>query len=73
LKNDKLKLNFGGMVASKLGIYGGPSFNVMVSKYKNPDGSVGSGIVPSWDFYNKTNGKTNVAMWAGFNVGLRIL
>jgi len=70
---NQLKLNFGGMVAPKLGIYGGPSFNVMVSEYKNPDGSIGSGIVPSWDFYNKTIGKTNVAMWVGFNVGLRIL
>lgn len=68
-----LKFNFGGMVAPRLGIYGGPALNVMVSEYQTPDGNVGSGIVPSWTFYDKTNGNTNVAIWPGINLGLRIL
>lgn len=70
---NQLKLNFGATIAPRLAIFGGPTFNVMVSEYQNPDGSIGSGIVPSWNFHNKTSGKTNVAIWAGFNAGLRIL
>jgi len=70
---NQLKLNFGGMVAPKLGIYGGPTFNVLVSEYVNSDGSIGSHIAPSWTIYDKTNGGTNIKMWFGVNVGLRIL
>ena len=68
-----LKFNFGGMVTPKLGIYGGASFNVMVSEFHSQDGTVGSEIVPSWTFYDKTNGNTNVAIWPGLNVGFRLL
>lgn len=70
---NQLKLNFGAELTPGLAIYGGPSFNVMVSDYKTHDGRIGSGIKPSWTFYDKTSGNTNVAMWPGFNVGLRIL
>ena len=70
---NQLKFNFGAELTPGLGIYGGPSLNVMVSEYRRADGRIGSGIKPSWTFYDETSGNTNVAIWAGFNVGLRIL
>lgn len=70
---NQLKFNFGAILTPGLGIYGGPSLNVMVSEYQNPAGNIGSGIVPSWTFYDKTSGNTNVAIWPGISVGLRIL
>lgn len=70
---NQFKLNFGGMVAPKLGIYAGPTFNVLVSEYINAGGGIGSDIAPSWHFYDETNGNTNIKMWIGLNLGLRIL
>nr|NQU91739.1 hypothetical protein [Bacteroidota bacterium] len=69
---NQFKMNFGGMVAPKLGIYAGPTFNVLVSEYVNADGSIGSKIAPSWNFYDHTGSKTNVKIWVGLNVGLRV-
>jgi hypothetical protein len=59
-------------LARHLALFGGPTYNVMVSRYQAPGtDKVGSGLV-SKTFFDRTaaNG-TNVKMWIGFNAGLR--
>jgi len=53
-------------------LFGGPTFNVMVSQYQEPgEAEVGS-TLPKNTFYNKTGfDGTNVKMGIGFNAGIR--
>lgn len=57
---------------NNLGIFGGPIYNVMVSRHTNPESDVvGSDIAPN-PIFNQTNRfNTNVKMWIGYNVGIR--
>ncbi|KAA5546443.1 FecR domain-containing protein [Adhaeribacter rhizoryzae] len=57
--------------AKHLALFGGPTYNVMVSQYEAPGSDkIGSGLV-SKTIYDHTAGITNVKMWIGFNAGLR--
>lgn len=71
LNTVRLSLNL--QIAEHLTLWAAPTFNVMVSQYQPPDSQViGSTIAPSWTNYNRTfNGKTNVKMWPGFQIGVR--
>lgn len=68
-----LRLGFNLHLAKHFTLWAAPTFNVMVSEYQAPDSqTIGSTIAPSWTNYNRTfNGRTNVKMWPGFQVGLR--
>ena len=68
-----LRLSLNLHLAKHLTLWAAPTFNVMVSEYRQPDSRiVGSTIAPSWTNYDRTfNGQTNVKMWPGFQVGLR--
>jgi len=69
---NRLKFNASYLITRRLEVFGGPSFNVAVSKLRNSEGEVvGSSIVPSYGFYNETIGDTNVKMYIGFNLGIR--
>lgn len=69
---NRLKFNVSYLLTNRLEIFGGPSFNVAVSKLRNSEGEiVGSAIIPSYGFYNETIRGTNVKMYVGFNLGLR--
>ncbi|MGV3586134.1 MAG: FecR domain-containing protein [Adhaeribacter sp.] len=58
-------------LAKHLALFGGPTYNVMVSQYEAPGSDkIGSGLV-SKTIYDHTAGITNVKMWIGFNAGLR--
>ncbi|MCB0644461.1 MAG: hypothetical protein KDC44_22610, partial [Phaeodactylibacter sp.] len=52
-------------------IFGGATFNLMVSKYYDPDtGQLGSTIVPyTWENYS--TGSADIRSWLGFTAGLR--
>lgn len=68
---NKFRLLFGWKPLKVLTLFAGPTFNAMLSRHQQADGSVGSGIVDH-GFYNKTSDKgTNLRMWLGFNAGLR--
>lgn len=69
---NQLKLTGGVKLAKHLTIYGGPTFNVMVSNLYNPDtGKYGSSIAPAKLIYDDNSGRTNIKMWVGYNAGLR--
>ena len=68
-----LRLSFNLQLAKHLALFAAPTFNVMVSEYRQPDsGLIGSPIAPSRTVYDRTfNDRTNLKMWPGFHVGLR--
>ena len=71
LNTVRLSLNL--QLAKHLTLWAAPTFNVMVSQYRQPDSQViGSTITPSWTTFNRTfNNRTNATMWPGFQVGFR--
>lgn len=70
---NRLKWNVGYRIHQHLELYGGISFNVALSQLKDEEGrTTGSALVPSYTFYDETIRKTNVKMYPGFNLGIRI-
>jgi hypothetical protein len=70
---NRLKWNVGFRIHERLELYGGASFNVALSRLKDEEGrTTGSALIPSYVFYNETIRKTNVKMYPGFNLGIRI-
>ena len=70
---NRLKWNMGFRIHERLELYGGVSFNVALSRLKDEEGrTTGSALIPSYVFYNETIRKTNVKMYPGFNLGIRI-
>ena len=68
---NSFRLGFAKQFSEHFGLFAGPTFNVLVSEVVNSDGTVGSNLAP-YTFFDRTyNGRTNVQMWAGVNVGLR--
>lgn len=56
---------------SGLSLFGGPVFNLMISRRYDPEtGTYGSNIMPE-TFYDETHNGTNVKMWTGFVAGIR--
>ena len=69
---NQLKVNFGFHPGKRTTIFAGPTFNVAVSRVKNAEtGIIGSAFIPKNTFMNELYGSTRVAMWAGFNAGIR--
>ena len=68
-----LRLSFNLNLSERIVLFVAPTFNVMVSEYRQPDsGIIGSPVAPSWTNYDQTfNNQTNLTMWPGFHVGLR--
>jgi hypothetical protein len=69
---NKFRLLATVQLTKRLAIFGGPVYNVFVSRYQDTgETEVGSQLVTN-TFYNRTaaNG-TNVKMWVGFNAGIR--
>ncbi|MEO1654328.1 MAG: hypothetical protein AAFU64_12355, partial [Bacteroidota bacterium] len=67
-----LKVTIGRRIGRHFSIFGGPSFNALVSDFKNSDNSIGSQIAP-WTFYETSSQRrgTNVKLWFGVNLGVR--
>ncbi len=70
---NRLKWNVGYRIHQHVELYGGISFNVALSQLKDEEGrTTGSALVPSYTFYHETIRKTNVKMYPGFSLGIRI-
>jgi hypothetical protein len=69
---NQARLNLGVAISPKTSVFIGPTFNVMVSQFMNPDYTLGSALGRG-QLYNTTSGSTptNVKMWVGFNGGIR--
>jgi hypothetical protein len=67
-----LDLNLAYKFSEKLSIYGGPSFNVVVSGITDNEGNIiGDSFSPSWNFSDITYDDNRVKMYIGFNAGIR--
>lgn len=70
---NRLKWNVGFRIHDNLEFFGGVSFNVALSRLKDAEGKIiGSALIPSYLFYDETIRKTNLKMYPGFNLGIRI-
>ncbi|MFC2097033.1 hypothetical protein ACFLSI_01735 [Bacteroidota bacterium] len=70
---NQAKFNFVFRANKHFSIFAGAEFNVMVSQYNSgSDNEIGSDIAP-WTVYDRTRKDTNVKMWPGFNIGIRIM
>jgi hypothetical protein len=70
---NRLKWNAGFRIRKNLEIYGGVSFNVALSRLRDAEGRItGSALIPSYTFYDENIRRTNVKMYPGFNLGIRI-
>ncbi|ABG60797.1 conserved hypothetical protein [Cytophaga hutchinsonii ATCC 33406] len=73
----QFRIMLGLNITKRVSIFAGPSINTSFSKYKNPDGTLGSKMIPKKGIiYDHTiNGKDGLSIynpyWLGFNVGLR--
>jgi hypothetical protein len=69
---NQIKLHFGWQLGKRTALFAGPSLNVAVSRVKNQEtGAIGTDLIPDWAFFDQTEGPTRVAIWAGFNAGVR--
>lgn len=67
-----LRLGFSKQFSQHFGLFAAPTFNVFVSEVEGKDGTIGSDLSAPYTFFDRTyQGKTNLQMWAGFQVGLR--
>lgn len=58
-------------IGRRISLFGGPTYNVFVSKYQEAGKStVGSTFIQN-AFYERIANNTNVKMWIGFNAGIR--
>jgi hypothetical protein len=73
----QFRMNVGVGLSKTIYLFAGPTFNTMLSTYKQSDGTLGSALIPNknliWeDTFIGGDGKpTKVAMWIGFNAGIR--
>ncbi|MCY1721547.1 hypothetical protein OU798_14420 [Prolixibacteraceae bacterium Z1-6] len=67
----QVKLTFAGGKNEHLQFYTGPTFNLLVSKYENENGKIGSDF-PPYTIVDKMSGNTNLKFWIGLNAGIRI-
>lgn len=69
---NQLKVNFALHPGKRTSLFAGPVLHVAVSKVLNKESNVvGSNIVPDWAPFDKTYTNTRVAIWPGFNAGIR--
>ena len=73
----QFRLMLGLNVSKRVSLFAGPTFNTSFSKYRNPDGSIGSKMIPSKSiifdhtFINKNGLEVYNPYWLGFNAGIR--
>lgn len=69
---NQFKVHFAYHPRRRTSLFAGPTLNVAVSRVKNSEsGLIGSSLIPDWAQYDKTNNQTRVAIWPGFNAGIR--
>lgn len=68
---NKIRITASYRLGSRFALFGGPTYNIFVSRYQeSAESPLGSGLVTN-TFFDRTNRITNVKMWIGFNAGIR--
>ncbi len=67
---NQLKMTFSVQLAPHFELFAGPTLNVLVSDYDQPDGTPGSGF-PRYTMWKSNNSNTSVQSWIGFTAGMR--
>lgn len=68
----RLNISLDYAVSDKLSVFGGPAYNVMVSRIEENEGIYTYSDLAPYHHYNNTNSDgVNVKMWVGFNAGIR--
>ena len=68
----QLKLTFDKSLGEHVGIFAGPSFNLLVSHDSNNDGVNPVSDFPPYHMAKWENGRSTLKTWIGFNAGIRI-
>lgn len=68
---NRLKVNVSAPVAQNMKVYGGPTFNVLLSNMEDENGDVTGGNFAPYSIYNETSRNTNIKMYPGFTAGIR--
>lgn len=69
---NRIQATLSWKVNESLAIFGGPSFNVMVSKATDKSGEVITPAIVPWTIYDRIHRDTRVQMYPGFSVGVRL-
>lgn len=69
---NRLQATLSWEINSQLKVFGGPSFNVMVSKASDQNGKQISPAIVPWTVYDRVHRDTRVQMYPGFSVGVRL-
>lgn len=69
---NRLQATFSWRINPQLCVFGGPGFNVMVSKATDKNGKPVTPAVVPWTVYDRVHRDTRVQMYPGFAVGVRI-
>ncbi len=68
----QLRSGFEYNIDKGFGIFFGPSFNMMLSKYVDMETGLIGSRVPMYSIYDKTQNGTNLQFWLGCQTGLRM-
>jgi len=69
---NKLNVTVEYKISEFLTVYGGPTWNVHVSDLYDVEGVPTSTSLVSWNSFDRTRNNTNVKMYPGFTVGVRL-
>ena len=69
---NKLNISASKQVSDYIEVFGGFSWNVLIADVEDNEGVPVDNSVAPWSVYNKTHNRTNVKMYPGFTVGIRL-
>lgn len=69
---NKLNVAVEYKISDFLTVYGGPTWNVHVSKVYDVEGVPTTSSLVGWNVFDRTRNNTNVKMYPGFTVGVRL-
>jgi len=69
---NKLNVAVEYKIGNFMTVYGGPTWNVHVSKVYDVEGVPTSSSLVGWNAFDRTRNRTNVKMYPGFTVGVRL-
>lgn len=68
----KIKAGLAYNLGARTQVYGGVSWNVLVSQYEDEQGNINGGTIAPWRVTDRQDGQTSVIMYPGFQLGVRI-
>ncbi|MCB0737106.1 MAG: hypothetical protein KDC92_06305 [Bacteroidetes bacterium] len=68
---NRLKLQVAHPIAQNAKVYGGPTFNMLISTMEDEYGELTGGNFAPYHIFNESYNRTNVKMWPGFTAGIR--